>query len=82
MSAGIPYESELVDISSTDHTFTKQTLAIVSSGAGTIVAQLRGDSTSRSWPVVAGIPLPGNFSKIVRAGTTGGLTIIGMVEQT
>lgn len=81
MAAGIPYSSELVDISSTDHTFAAKTSAILSSGDGTIVARLRGDSVDRSFPVLAGVLLPGDFSKVTKSGTTGGLTIIGLVVK-
>lgn len=81
MAAGVPYSSELVDISSTDHVFVAKTSALVCSGAGTVVAQLRGDSAARSWPVVAGIPLAGDFTKVVKSGTTGELTIIAQVAK-
>jgi hypothetical protein len=68
-----PVRSEVVDISSTDHTFAITNITAIynnSGTTGTVVAKLVGDSASRPWKVVAGQYLIGRYTVVERSGTT------------
>jgi len=65
-------QSEVVDISATNHSFTLKTTAIKNNTAtdGTIVATLRFDGAARPWFVRAGDYLLGDFVSVTKAGST------------
>lgn len=68
-----PKSSEVVNISSTDHTFTSPSIVALhnaTSAGGTVVAQLMNDATSRPWFIPAGGYVYGCFKKVIKAGTT------------
>jgi len=74
-----PMRSELVDISSTDHTFTiKEITGLwIGNTAGDVVGRLWGDSADSTWPVAANTMLPGRF-KLIRKTNTTASTIRGV----
>lgn len=68
-----PYRSEVVDISSTDHTFTIKNITAIKNNSGvsgTVVARLWGDNADRTWKVASGELLLGRFKSVTRTGTT------------
>lgn len=75
VNLGVPYKSEAVDISSTNHTFILKVQAIYCGGAGTVVARLRGDSVDSTWEVTAGQYLHGDFTVVTRTGTDASLMV-------
>ena len=79
-----PRRSEIVDISSTDHTFTIQTITRLHNAtntAGTVVVRLRGDGTTNSNRYIpAGGVIDGFFAMVVRSGTS--LTATGAIVGT
>lgn len=67
--------SELVDISSTDHTFTRGAVrAIFIEGTGNIKVEYENNLSTHTIPIVvpAGghFPLSGYFTKVFKTGTT------------
>jgi hypothetical protein len=73
--------TEVVDIASTDYTFTSPSIcALYVSVGGTLVAKLAEDATSRTWgTVAAGSYIYGTFSKIIKSGTSA--TVIGLIPN-
>jgi hypothetical protein len=71
MRAYIPIGAETVDMSSTDHTFTRTVHAIRANASGTFYATLRGEGstseTSQAYTVVAGDIVLGYFVTTERA---------------
>jgi hypothetical protein len=66
-----PLKSEVVNLASTDYTFTISVDELYVGGAGTVIAQLSGDATARTYlGVAAGTVLRGAFIKITKTGTT------------
>ena len=67
----IPVAAEAVDMSATDHDFTRRVHAIRAEAAGTFYATLRGEgSTAESslpYVVSAGDIVPGDFASVERA---------------
>lgn len=69
-SANQPASSEVVDISSTNHTFVGKTTGIRCDAAGTVIAKLRGDNAARTYTVSAGEILWGDFESVTKTNTT------------
>ena len=79
-------KSEVVDISSTDYTFTSLTISALhnaTSSGGTVVAKLLGDTGNSTWYIAAGKSVPGCFAKVIKSGTslTAANAIIGLTSN-
>lgn len=86
---GLPYASEVVDVSGGHHAFAARVNALHPKATGVVTAQLRGDSTARDWQVEAGRPLLGDFSvvrapvgDVVQAGAGPAVTAAGTPDAT
>jgi hypothetical protein len=81
-----PMASEVVDISSTDHTFVNKSICAIYVGTGgTVIAKLAKDTTARTWKNVPdGQYLLGSFISVTRSGTTAAdmVGVSGMPQTT
>lgn len=75
MDVNEPFKTEVVDISTTDHTFTLKVQSIYCNATGTLIVELKGDAdgTSRPYEVTQGQVLFGAFRKVVLSGTSAAL---------
>lgn len=64
------FGTEVVDISSADHTFVRSVRAVYVSVTGTVVGRLPGDSADTTWTNVPVGDFLRAFTKITRTGTT------------
>ena len=78
-----PRRSELVTIASGDHTFTIKTIYALhnpTASAGAVVATLWGDTSARTFYILAGGVQYGMFKSITASGT-GPATILGLTPM-
>lgn len=62
--------AETVDISATDHTFSRATRGLIVNVAGNVKADFVGGSTGITLTLLAGVIYPLRLTKIYKTGTT------------
>lgn len=73
MSPGLnspPTRAEVVDISTTDHSFEFTTRGYICSGAGNLKVDFLHGATGVTVPVLAGVQYSGRLTKVYKTGTT------------